>query len=439
MAAGPSAVVDDELERNIAIALDAIAKGESLCFVGMAGTGKSFFTNALIARLKPTLGRDQLIAITATTGAAASHVEGAATFNYAMGVGIGVTAGTSEASIISKCERFKRRFYGKMFLLIVDEFGMLSAPLLALADKAARKIRGVDKFMGGVSCIFIGDPAQLPPVNDMPIFKTPYWCSIPKRYIHFTTPKRYPDMTHFRMLCEISMGRPSAATIQTLKDRVAATKVATREELDACVCLYATNKEADVINQQKLAELGTELIVSHAQDDTDDDNVRKQFDNRIPRSITMAVGAKMIYRLNSNVPLGLYNGANCKVLAILPDGVEVEFNNAERTVLVVPMNTYEVTIGDATYRRMQYPLIPGYAITIHRAQGATLQSMRARLNRKVRENGQAFVAISRVKELSGLYLEEFDTASIIADRAAVHFYTLLHRGMNPDEEDWEMI
>ena len=431
--------LDDDFNANMALALDAIANGESLCLVGMAGTGKSFFTNELIARLTPTLSRNRLIAITATTGAAASQIEGAATFNYAMGVGIGVTVGKSETSIISGCARFKRRFYENMHVLIVDEFGMLSSSILELADKAARKIRKVDKFMGGVSCIFVGDPAQLPPINEIPIFKTQYWSAIPKKYIHFKIPRRYPDLAHYNMLCEISMGRLSAETTLLLKNRVAATKVATPEELDACVCLYATNKEADVVNQQKLSDLGTELIISHAQDNTDDDNVRKQFDNRIPRSITMAVGAKMIYRLNTNVPIGLYNGANCTIKAILPDGVEVGFNNAEQTILVVPMHTYEVTIGEVTYQRMQYPLIPGYAITIHRAQGATLQSMRARLNRKVRENGQAFVAISRVRELSGLYLEEFDPTSIIADRAAVHFYNLLNRGMNPDEEDWEMI
>ena len=63
--------------------------------------------------------------------------------------------------------------------------------------------------------------------------------------------------------------------------------------------------------------------------------------------------------------------------------------------------------------RKQFPLILAYAVTIHKCQGLSLNSAIVDLSSKVFSPGLAYVALSRVLLLNGLYLTEFDPASII--------------------------
>jgi ATP-dependent exoDNAse (exonuclease V) alpha subunit len=71
----------------------------------------------------------------------------------------------------------------------------------------------------------------------------------------------------------------------------------------------------------------------------------------------------------------------------------------------------------------QIPLRPAYALTIHKSQGLTLD--RAHIDiRAAREPGQAYVALSRLRSLSGLYLKDW-IKGVHVSEAAINFY----RGM----------
>ena len=61
----------------------------------------------------------------------------------------------------------------------------------------------------------------------------------------------------------------------------------------------------------------------------------------------------------------------------------------------------------------QIPLILSWAITIHKAQGATLLHAKIDIGCGIFEAGQTYVALSRVKSLDGLYLTSFDISKII--------------------------
>ena len=68
----------------------------------------------------------------------------------------------------------------------------------------------------------------------------------------------------------------------------------------------------------------------------------------------------------------------------------------------------------------QIPLRPAYALTIHKSQGLTLNSAHIDI-RAAREPGQAYVALSRLRELGGLYLKEW-IKGVQVSEAAINFY-----------------
>jgi ATP-dependent DNA helicase PIF1 len=70
----------------------------------------------------------------------------------------------------------------------------------------------------------------------------------------------------------------------------------------------------------------------------------------------------------------------------------------------------------------QIPLIYAWAITIHKSQGCTLDSAKVNAGDAVFECGQIYVALSRVKSLSGLYLEQFNSNRIFINKKVFDFY-----------------
>ncbi len=70
----------------------------------------------------------------------------------------------------------------------------------------------------------------------------------------------------------------------------------------------------------------------------------------------------------------------------------------------------------------QIPLILAWALTIHKAQGATLEMAEIDVGSGIFECGQTYVALSRVKRLDGLFLSSFDATKIRINRKVQEFY-----------------
>lgn len=71
--------------------------------------------------------------------------------------------------------------------------------------------------------------------------------------------------------------------------------------------------------------------------------------------------------------------------------------------------------------RKQHPLRLAWAVTIHKSQGLTLDKVKI-LMKNIFQNGQFYVALSRVKSLNGLQLFDFDINKIKTDSSVVDFY-----------------
>jgi ATP-dependent exoDNAse (exonuclease V) alpha subunit len=56
------------------------------------------------------------------------------------------------------------------------------------------------------------------------------------------------------------------------------------------------------------------------------------------------------------------------------------------------------------YKYVQFPLAPAWALTIHKAQGMTLDAVEIDLGRGAFAPGQTYVALSRARAIEGLSL-----------------------------------
>jgi ATP-dependent DNA helicase PIF1 len=85
----------------------------------------------------------------------------------------------------------------------------------------------------------------------------------------------------------------------------------------------------------------------------------------------------------------------------------------------------ELPNGEVQAQRQQIPLILAWALSIHKAQGQTLQRVKVDL-RKVFEKGQAYVALSRATCQEGLQVIGFDKTKVMAHPRVGEFYNSLH-------------
>jgi ATP-dependent DNA helicase PIF1 len=103
----------------------------------------------------------------------------------------------------------------------------------------------------------------------------------------------------------------------------------------------------------------------------------------------------------------------------LPDGTS-------RDLLVMREEwKIELPSGEVQAQRSQFPLILAWALSIHKAQGQTLERVKIDLKR-IFEKGQAYVALSRATSQAGLEVQNFDKNKVMAHPRVAQFYDSLY-------------
>lgn len=85
----------------------------------------------------------------------------------------------------------------------------------------------------------------------------------------------------------------------------------------------------------------------------------------------------------------------------------------------------ELPNGEVQASRSQVPLILAWALSIHKAQGQTLERVKVDLGR-IFEKGQAYVALSRATCQEGLQVLRFDPKKVVAHERVRAFYDSLY-------------
>ena len=180
-------------------ALAILHNGHSVLLTGAAGAGKTYVLNQFIRRARAN-GKN--IAVTATTGLAATHLHGTTIHSWA---GIGVHENIPNGHI-SKMSKQRKDIISKADVLIIDEISMLHDFRLDMVETVCRQVRETDKPFGGLQVIISGDFFQLPPINRADskqggfITSSDVWqkeifavCNLSEQYRH-KTDQKYADI-----------------------------------------------------------------------------------------------------------------------------------------------------------------------------------------------------------------------------------------------------
>ncbi len=447
---------DDTKENDIYLKniIRLIKDGENVFITGHAGTGKSY----ILERLKEQFKK---LVITSTTGIAAVNIKGQTIHSWA---GIGLCRYSIEnivKNIMTKKPAIKKNIE-KCTMLAIDEISMLNIKAFEYVDKVFRLVREDDRPFGGVQVIFLGDFFQLPPVVDMEeggelsyCFESPVWSELNLKNILLVENHRQNEENFIKALSNMRTNALNNDDIKLLNTRCVSLQ---NEKVPDILHIFSTNREADTYNQTMFDLLNTKMYEFQAQDGVlrgkgyvyEDLSEREQtileiFDKtcRAEKLIKLKIGARVMLLINLDFKTGLVNGS-CGVVRYLDDDkATVEFDNG--TIRDIARETFEYYYNDKVIAvREQFPLKLAYAVTIHKSQGMTLDKLYVDCKR-IFERGQAYVAMSRVKALSGLYLDNFSKELVISDDKVVEFYKNLELeplikglvALNAPEQDTE--
>lgn len=414
---------DAQLTEGQKSALNLLRGDENVFLTGAAGTGKSYTIRSFLSEVS-----SKNFPILASTGAAAVLV-GGRTFHSFMGLGIMEGGPQETISRALKDRRLIKRLQ-KIDGFILDEVSMISGPVLQTAEQICRRVREQPLLpWGGLRVIAVGDFAQLPPVTvssaqRLWAFEAPVWKSSFFRSVFLTESIRAQDLQLLDLLNEMRLGEMSQQSATKLNER-------TIEDFqdENITFLYPRRYQVDRMNQLKLQNVKGPETCFQSEYSGQDRWVQslKKF-SPLPEELVLKEGALVMLRQND--PRRRWVNGSTGIVAKISDGaIEVDLLSGRRVSVEKSTFSLQNAEGVVLAAVTNFPLTLAYAMTIHKAQGATLDRMRVDLQ-SLWEPGQAYVAVSRVRNLSDLYIESWDRRSIKSDPRVISFYKAILADQN---------
>ena len=396
-------------------ALERIQNGGNYFITGKSGAGKTTLIKAL-AELPN-------VVFCAPTGSAARLIGGFTVHRMFQIPPYPIV----DVKMLPPLGRLKRKLLKQVQTVVIDEISMLRGDVLRAVDyrlrQCAKSFEDAQKSFGGKNMVFVGDFFQLPPVinglsvgtdldtfhdeNGVYAFQTDSWKCADIKPIYLKQIMRQTDSEFIRILNVLRTN--SEEEIPEVLEKIN-TQV-TDKLPDKAVYLCTTKRIAAARNAEKFSELNGEIKTFTAK-------VSGQFNPKeypTDSELVLKVGQRVISTANTK---DVCNGDLGTIVDFTSDGAVVEFDSGVRAELL-PVETpqYSCKIDKDENRNekitvfksgsfIQLPLVPGYAITIHRSQGMTLSSVVLDIGSGCFASGQLYVAVSRCRSLDFLYLKE---------------------------------
>lgn len=412
-------------------AIERIKNGESLFLTGSGGVGKSWVINQIV---------DEHTVLCAPSGIAALNI-GGITCHRAFGLPLGLVTEKDYYTIPRNMENI---FSGNAVKrIVIDEAGMLRTDYFVLISRRLQRIRRNDEPFGGIQVVVVGDFYQLEPIlsgSEVDFFDyDSKFCFSSKLWtfpmIELTDVKRQSNKRQVLMLNSIrKKDRHYKKALKYIQEEC---KPYMPDENTLHLCCY--NKDADRINQNYYSQIEGEEREFRAIFPTMWGTERP-----VDELLKLKVGARVI--ICQNCPMGSYvNGERGTVVGfeIMPDGfseaIMVEKDDGGVVVPVVRGSwekysySKQKPIGkpdakeqlvknvDAMYQ--QYPIKLGWAVSVHKSQGMTLDDVAIDVGSGCFSHGQAYVALSRIKDLRNLsFVKPMLPEDIIVNEEVKKFY-----------------
>ena len=456
-------------------ALDILKTGQNVFLTGSAGSGKTYTLNQYIDYLR---ARRVPVAVTASTGIAATHMNGTTIHSWS-GIGIKDELSDRDLTNLSRKQFLADRLKDTA-VLVIDEISMLHAKQLNLVNQVLKHIRKNDKAFGGIQVVVAGDFFQLPPIGSKGETNREKFAFMSEAWLDAKFHICYLSEQH-RQVSDAANGGLDLDDIlnQIRRQEVTFEAIAALENTyDQSVDikrtrLYTHNLNVNKINDKELALLDGEMMRFEATTTGDSklvETLKKTV--RTQDELILKVGAKVMF-IKNNAELGVSNGTMGELIgfaavkvddskdssdALIKDDSSSDSEDTDETtdkkttkgkksavqkeseqskakkittqkMPVVRLNSGREVIaepeewiiedetGEVLASYLQVPLCLAWAITIHKSQGMTLDAAEIDLSRTF-ELGQGYVALSRLKSLAGLQLLGMNDMSLQLDPLA---------------------
>jgi len=398
-------------------ALALLKSGKNVFLTGSAGAGKTYVLNQYIDYLKD---RKIGVAVTASTGIAASHMNGQTIHSWA---GIGIKDELTP-NMLSNMEdkQFMVRKFQETSVLIIDEISMLHRKQLDMINGVLQHFKEPFLPFGGLQVIFSGDFFQLPPVGDKEqtnrdkfAFMSPTWVDAELTICYITEQHRQGDNELQKILNEIRDGLVTERSYFYLKETYDNDGFDQRKVTQ----LFTHNADVDQLNGQYLKDIKGESQIFEAETSGNIKLVEGLKKSVLAaQRLELKLGARVMF-VKNNYDRGYINGTLGEVH---------EFNDKNQAVIktvngdIITAEPEKWAIEDESGKVLasysQVPLRLAWAITVHKSQGMTLDQAVVDLS-KTFERGQGYVALSRLRDIKGLRLIGFNNRALEVDSLAL--------------------
>lgn len=403
------------LSEEQAYALDMCESGENIFLTGGAGSGKSYVIREFMKNKD-----DKQMPILASTGAAAVLL-GGRTFHSFFGLGImeGGTQATLKRLLENKAALKRIR---KVEGVIIDEISMIPGDALMVAEIVAQHARESTLPWGGLRVIAVGDFGQLPPVAKFGqkrdwCFLNEVWKRSDFQVCELKLNQRIQNNDFLNVLADVRDGNLTPRVREFLTERTR-----DHDEDYPGTRLFPKRDQSENYNQKKLAEINeTELIVDsiYLGEQKYIEFLGKSAP--VPAQLRLKVGCKVLF-LKNDMQKRWVNGTRGTLVHYEADHLIVR-KEGGREVKVEKIS-FSLLDADANVKAsvIQFPVNLAYATTIHKSQGATLDELWCDLG-SLWEPGHAYVALSRLRDPSGLHIVRWSPRSFITDPEVMKFYS----------------
>ncbi len=386
-------------------AISLMLEDDNVFLTGPPGAGKTYVLNKFIKKVSR---KGQRVAVTATTGIAATHLRGVTIHSWS-GIGIKDRLDQEDKNKIISSDKFRKRYIATD-VLIIDEISMLQSSRLDMVNDLAKSIRKNNKPFGGIKVIIVGDFFQLPPVNknNQPkdfVFYSDTWRELNLKICYLT--EQYRQKDNDSLLVFLNAMRNNE--LQESHFEIINSRLDLNKQPNQVTKLFSHNIDVDRINN-KFLDLIPKSEHLYSAEVTGQTHLIEQLSKNIlaPFELKLKTGAEVMFVVN-NPSEGYSNGSRGRVVKFENELPVVQLLTG--TKIKVSSHTWTYTEDDRVLAEVkQLPLRLAWAITIHKSQGMSLDEAEIDL-RSAFTLGMGYVAISRLRSLDGLYLKGYNNVA----------------------------
>ena len=428
---------------------------------GKAGTGKThviLLLSKVLHDMAGRIGHGCPIIRAAPTGIAAHGIRGR-TLHSLFRLPTGPTLHLNDPPTTALQEM--QSTFAEVKYLVIDEKSMVQPKQILWIDQRCRAIFAGDreKPFGGLNIILAGDFCQLPPVAGRALYDSRPLNALEEiqgRELYL----RFAQTIELDVVRRQEGGNEGADSFKTVLDNLRDDELTQRDWVilasrvqsvvpdeapmfDESLRLYSTKRRVDDYNHKRMRDLGRPVIKLDAiHEGRDAHKATKDEAGNLESVLHLSIGCRVMLSENIWVERGLVNGAMGALHDIVwhsstdasdmgpPFALLINFDmytgpayaTTNEGIPVVPvfMSRREFTVGNSHCIRQHFPISVAYAITVHKAQGMTLDRCVLNITDREFTTGLWYVAISRVKSLDGLLFEQpFDFEQIRSKKKSV--------------------